>query len=84
MISVVELMISNEFTDVKRLKNTYVHGIKEYLSNFGYNATHIDRSEWYSYERKILVDTNAPEPLLSTALDMQNKKQKEAYAVLVN
>ncbi len=84
MISVVELMISNEFTDVKRLKNTYVHGIKEYLSNFGYKATHIDKSELYSYERKIIVDTNAPEPLLNTALDMQNKKQKEAYAVLVN
>lgn len=77
-------MINNEFIDVNRLKKTYVHGITEYLSNLGYKATHIDRSEWYSYERKILVDTNAPEPLLSSALDLQNKKQKEAYAVLVN
>ncbi len=84
MISIVELMVNNEFSDVDRLKNTYVHGIKEYLSNFGYHATDIDRSEWYSYERKILMDTNAPEPILSHALDEQNKKQKEAYAVLVN
>ncbi|MGE5403279.1 MAG: hypothetical protein ACM3NG_00315 [Candidatus Doudnabacteria bacterium] len=84
MINVVELIVDKEFMDVNRLKNTYVRGIKEYLSNFGYNVTPIDRSEWYSYERKILMDTNAPEPLVSNALDMQNKKQKDAYAVLVN
>lgn len=83
MINVVELMVDNEFMDVNQLKHTYLHGISEYLSSFGYNVTHVDKSEWYSFEQKLLVDTNAPEPLISTAVDVQNKKLKDAYGVLV-
>jgi hypothetical protein len=84
MINVVELIVSNEFTDVSQLKTAYLHGIKEYLSDYGYMATHVDKSEWYSYEQKLLVDTNAPGAVLSTAVEKQNKKQKDAYGVLVS
>lgn len=84
MINVVELIVDNEFMDVNKLKTSYVHGIEEYLSGLGYNVTPVDKSEWYSYERKILVDTNAPEPLISNAIDKQNKKVKDAYGVLVS
>jgi hypothetical protein len=83
MINVVELMVENEFMDVNQLKSTYLHGMSEYLSDFGYAVTHVDKSEWYSYERKLLVDTNAPEPYISKAVDAQNKKLKDAYGVLV-
>jgi hypothetical protein len=83
MINVVELMVRNEFMDVDQLKSTYLHGIREYLSGLGYAVTHVDNSEWYSYEQKLLVDTNAPEPYISKAIDVQNKKQKNAYGVLV-
>jgi|GEM_PF-4656759 len=84
MINVVELIVENEFMDVNQLKSTYLHGIEEYLYPLGYNVTHVDKSEWYSFEQKILVDTNAPEPLISTAIDAQNKKQKDAFGVLVS
>jgi hypothetical protein len=83
MINVVELMVGNEFMDVNQLKSTYLHGIKEYLSTMGYAVSHVDKSEWYSYEQKLLVDTNAPEPYISKAVDAQNKKLKNAYGVLV-
>ncbi len=83
MINVVELMVDNEFVDVNQLKHTYLNGISEFLGNFGYDVTHVDRSDWYSFERKLLVDTNAPQPLISTAVDAQNKKLKKAYGVLV-
>jgi len=83
MINVVELIVGNEFMDVNQLKSTFLHGIQEYLSPLGYNVTHVDESEWYSYEKKILVDTNAPKPLICTAVDAQNKKQKDAFGVLV-
>ena len=84
MINVVELMVDNEFMDVDKLKSTYLHGISEYLSSLGYKVSHIDLSEWYSFEQKLLVDTNAPEPLISTAVAAENKKQKNAYGVLVS
>jgi hypothetical protein len=83
MINVVELMVGNEFMDVDQLKSVYLHGIREYLSGLGYAVTHVDNSEWYSYEQKLLVDTNAPEPYISKAVDAQNKKLKNAYGVLV-
>jgi hypothetical protein len=83
MINVVELMVDNEFMDVDQLKSTYMDGIKKYLSGFGYAVTHVDKSEWYSFERKLLVDTNAPKPYISKAVDAQNKKVKNAYGVLV-
>ena len=70
--------------DVNQLKTAYLHGIKEYLSDFGYKATHVDKSEWYSYEQKLLVDTNAPGAVINTAVEKQNKKQKDAYGVLVS
>lgn len=83
MINVVELMVDNEFMDVGLLKSMYLHGIREYLTDFGYDVSHVDRSEWYSFEQKLLVDTNAPGLFISQAVDEQNKKQKEAYGVLV-
>jgi hypothetical protein len=83
MINVVELMVDKEFLDVDKLKSAYLHGIREFLSPLGYNVTHVDKSEWYSYEQKLLVDTNAPEPLIDTAVAVQNKKVKDAYGVLV-
>jgi hypothetical protein len=83
MINVVELMVKNEFTDVNQLKSTYLHGIREYLSTMGYTVAHVDKSEWYSYEQKLLVDTNAPAPYINKAVDALNKKLKNAYGVLV-
>ena len=83
MINVVELMVDNEFMDVNQLKTTYLHGISEYLSGFGYAVAHVDNSEWYSYEQKLLVDTNAPEPYICKAVDALNKKLKNAYGVVV-
>ncbi len=84
MINVVELMVENEFMDVNQLKSAYLHGIREFLASFGYDVTHVDKSEWYSYEQKLLVDTNAPEPYISKAVDTLNKKLKDAYGVLVS
>ena len=84
MINVVELMVSDGSMDLNQLKTAYLHGIKEYLSDFGYGATHVDKSEWYSYEQKLLLDTNAPGTVLNTAVEKQNKKQKGAYGVLVS
>ncbi|WP_143767085.1 hypothetical protein [Methanocella conradii] len=84
MINIVELMVDNEFMDIDALKSMFLHGIREYLSSHGYDVTPVDRSEWYSFERKLLVDTNAPEPYISKAVDAQNKKQKDAYGVLIN
>ncbi len=83
MINVVELMVENEFMDVDQLKSAYLHGIREYLSTLGYAVAHVDKSEWYSYEQKLLVDTNAPEPYISKAVDALNKKLKNAYGVVV-
>ncbi len=83
MINVVELMVDNEFMDVGQLKSTYLHGIREYLSGLGYAVADVDKSEWYSYEQKLLVDTNAPEPYISKAVDSLNKKLKNAYGVVV-
>lgn len=83
MINIVELMVDNEFMDIDALKSTFLHGIREYLSSHGYDVTPVDRSEWYSFERKLLVDTNAPEPYISRAVDAQNEKQKGVYGVLV-
>ncbi len=76
-------MVENEFMDVNQLKSTYLHGISDYLSTLGYAVIHVDNSDWYSYEQKLLVDTNAPEPYISKALDDLNKKLKNAYGVLV-
>lgn len=83
MINVVELIVDNEFMDVGQLKSMYLHGIREYLTGRGYDVSHVDESEWYSYEQKLLVDTDAPEPFISQAVDAQNKKLKNAYGVLV-
>ncbi|WP_254591376.1 hypothetical protein [Methanocella conradii] len=84
MINIVELMVDNEFMDIDALKSTFLHGIREYLSSHGYDVTPVDRSEWYSFERKLLVDTNAPEPYISRAVEAQNEKQKDVYGVLIN
>lgn len=84
MIKVVELLLDSEFMDVDRLKSSYLIGVKDYLSGYGYNVTPVDGSDWYSYERKIVLDTNAPTSLIDTALSIENKKQKEAMGVLVS
>ncbi len=83
MINVVELIPENEFMDVDQLKSAYLTGIREFLTGQGYDVSHVDRSEWYSFERKLLVDTNAPERLLDTAVNTLNKKLKHAYGVVV-
>jgi hypothetical protein len=83
MINVVELIVDNEFMDVGQLKTAYLTGITNFLTGYGYDVSHVDKSDWYSYERKLLVDTDAPGPFISQALDEQNKKLKNAYGVLV-
>lgn len=83
MINVVELIVDNEFMDVDQLKTAYMSGIRDFLTGFGYDVSHVDRSEWYSFEQKLLVDTDAPETYISQAVDVQNKKVKNAYGVLV-
>jgi hypothetical protein len=84
MIKIVELMLDNEFADLDSLKNSYLYGLQEYLKEQGYNITPIDGSEWYSYERKIMLDTNAPAVIINSALDKENKKQKDAKGILVS
>ncbi len=76
-------MVDSEFMDVNQLKSAFLHGIREYLSSFGYDVLHVDRSEWYSFEQKLLLDTNAPETFVNKAVDMLNERQKNAYGVLV-
>ncbi len=83
MIKIVELMLDEEFADIRILKAAYLRGIKEYLSGMGYAVAHVDLSEWYSFERKILVDTNAPPGLIDLVLREQNRQQKNATGVLV-
>ncbi|OPY29248.1 MAG: hypothetical protein A4E28_00993 [Methanocella sp. PtaU1.Bin125] len=83
MIKIVELMLEDEFTDIAKLKDAYVHGIKDYLSGMGYAVDHVDYSDWYSFERKILVKTNAPPGVIDVVLREQNRKQKSATGVLV-
>jgi len=83
MINVVELIVDNEFMDVGQLKTAYLHGIRDFLTGYGYDVSNVDRSEWYSFEQKLLVDTDAPETYISKAVDVQNKKLKNAYGVLV-
>ncbi len=83
MIKIVELMLDDEFTDIANLKDAYLHGIKNYLSDRGYAVTHVDYSELYSFERKILVETNAPPGVIDLVLREQNSKQKCAMGVLV-
>jgi hypothetical protein len=83
MIKIVELMPEDEFADIGIVKADYLHGIKEYLSGMGYAVTHVDRSEWYSFERKILVDTNAPTGIIDSVVREQNRRQKRATGFLV-
>jgi hypothetical protein len=83
MIKIVELMPDDEFADIGMLKADYLHGIKEYLSGMGYAVTRIDRSDWYGFERKILVDTNTLTGLIDRVLSEQNRRQKKATGVLV-
>ncbi len=83
MINVVELIVDNEFMDVGQLKTMYLHGIREFLTPYGFDVSHVDKSDWYSYEQKLLVDTDAPGLFISQAVDEQNKKLKNAYGVLV-
>ncbi len=83
MLNVVELIVDNDFMDVGQLKTAYLTGIRDFLTGYGYDVSHVDKSDWYSYEQKLLVDTDAPGPFISQAVDEQNKKLKNAYGVLV-
>jgi len=83
MLNVVELIVDNDFMDVGQLKTAYLTGIRDFLTGYGYDVSHVDRSDWYSFEQKLLVDTDAPGPFISQAVDEQNKKLKNAYGVLV-
>jgi len=83
MIKIVELIPDDEFTDIANLKDAYLHGIKDHLSGMGYAVDPVDYSEWYSFERKILVETNAPSGIIDRVLQEQNSKQKAAVGVLV-
>jgi hypothetical protein len=76
-------MPDDEFADIGMVKADYLRQIKEYLAGMGYAVTHIDRSDWYSFERKILVDTNAPTGIIDLVLREQNRRQKKATGVLV-
>jgi len=74
MLNVVELIVDNDFMDVGQLKTAYLTGIRDFLTGYGYDVSHVDRSDWYSFEQKLLVDTDAPGPFISQAVDEQNKK----------
>lgn len=83
MIRVVELVTDHGFADLSEVRETCARGILCQLSSMGYMSRSVDISEMYSYERMILVETNAPDHVLAMALDLQNGMQKNAYAVLV-
>ena len=83
MMRIVELVPEDEFADLGKLKDFYVDTIIQRLSTMGYAAVHIDKSEYYSYERKIIVDTNAPVPVVDQVLRDQDGRAREAYCVLV-
>ena len=83
MIQIVELMAEDEFADLGGLKASFAREISESLAGFGYAAEAVDRSDWYSFERKILVDTNAPAGMVERVLSEQNRKLKKAKGVLV-
>ncbi len=84
MIKIVELMPEDEFTDIAKLKDTYLHEIKDNLAGMGYAVAHVDYSEWYSFDRKLLVETNAPPGVIDRVLSEQNRKHRHATGVLVS
>lgn len=83
MMQIVELVPEKEFADLGKLKNFYVDTIIQCLSTMGYAAVHVDQSEYYSYERKIIVDTNAPCTVVDQVIRDSGSQVKEAFCVLV-
>lgn len=83
MMQIVELVPEEEFTDLARLKNFYVDTIIQCLSTMGYAAVPVDQSEYYSYEWKIIVDTNAPGQIVDQVIRDPCNRAKEAFCVLV-
>ena len=84
MIRIVELMPAEEFVDLAAIKMTFVERIIHWLAAMGYKATHVDWSELYSYEHKIVVDTDAPADKVYEAIKSQEGLQKESLWVVVN
>ncbi|WP_424357067.1 hypothetical protein [Methanocella sp. MCL-LM] len=83
MMRIVELVPEAEFTDLGKLKNFYVDTIIQSLSTMGYVAEHVDQSEYYSYETKIIVNTNAPGVVVDQVISDPGNRVKEAFCVLV-
>lgn len=83
MMRIVELVPENEFTDIGKLKDFYADRIIGCLATMGYAARCVDQSEYYSYERKIIVDTNAPDPVVDEVVREHDGQGKEAVCVLV-
>ena len=83
MMRIVELVPDDEFTDLGKLKHFYVDSIIGCLATMGYAAIHVDKSEYYSYERTIIVDTNAPGVVVDKVIREHDRKAKEASCVLV-
>ena len=83
MIRIVELVPDEEFADLGPIKAFYLDAILGGLSSRGYAASPIDLSELYSFERMILLDTNAPGPVVDSILRDYSCGQDRAFCVLV-
>ena len=83
MMRIVELVPEEEFTDLGKLKDFYASTIVQCLSTMGYAAAHVDQSEYYSYERKIILDTDAPGKIVDQVISDPDIRAKEAFCVLV-
>jgi len=44
MLNVVELIVDNDFMDVGQLKTAYLTGIRDFLTGYGYDVSHVDRT----------------------------------------
>jgi hypothetical protein len=84
MINVVELLIDDEFREIDGLRSSYLKSIDDCLTASGYRVSAVDRSDWYSFERKIIVDTNAPPVLINAALSLENERHHGTIGVLVS
>ena len=72
MIQIVELLPDEEFADIGKLKTFYLNVLTGGLNTMGYAVTPIDLSELYSFERMILLETNAPGAVVDSILRNHN------------
>ena len=72
MIQIVELLPDEEFADIGKLKTFYLNVLTGGLNTMGYAVTPIDLSELYSFERMILLETNAPDAVVDSILRNHN------------